>query len=149
LPALEKLQARVSALEAEVREMLSGRAHDVVGEVASAAEDAGGVRVVGAKVAARNAEHLVSLVDQVRDRLTPAVVILAAEVEGKALFVASASKGVSGVNAGELIKQAASVAGGAGGGSATLGRGGGGDPSKLEAALERSRTVALDSLRAG
>lgn len=146
LPALEKLQSRVSSLEGEVKELLSGKAQDIVGEVAAQAVEAAGVQVAAARVPARNADHLVTLADQLRDRLAPTVVILGAEVEGKALLVASVSKEVSGAHAGELIKTATEVAGGRGGGSQTLGRGGGGDPGRLEEALASARSAALAAL---
>jgi alanyl-tRNA synthetase len=143
LPAVEKVRSRVEALEGEVRELLSGRSQDLVGEVVGQADESGGVRVVAAEVPARSAEHLVTLVDQVRDRLTPAVVVLGAVVDGKSLLVAGVSKGVPGANAGDLVKRATAAGGGRGGGSATMGRGGGGDPAKLGDALAAAKEAAL------
>jgi alanyl-tRNA synthetase len=139
-PAIQKMQAQLSALKQEVADLLAGTAADSVSIVVGDATKIGDVTVAVAEVGARDTEHLLSLLDQVRDRLAPAVVVLAADADGKVLSAAAVSKGLDGVHAGDLIKQLASKIGGGGGGSPLLGRGGGGDPSRLEDALEAIRT---------
>ena len=99
-----------------------------------------------AAVEARDADQLVSLLDQVRDRLGPSVVALGATIDGKALLVVAVSKGLTAVDAGRLVKKGAAAFGGGGGGSATLGRAGGGDPALLDAALAAVRTSAAEAL---
>jgi alanyl-tRNA synthetase len=146
LPAVEKLRSQVASLETEIKGLLSGKAQDIVGEVSAGASEVDGVRLATGRVPARNAEHLVGLVDQVRDRLSPAVVILGAEVEGKGLIVTSVSKEVRGIHAGDLVKAATAVAGGGGGGSPNLGRGGGSDPARLDEGIETARRAALAAL---
>ena len=57
-------------------------------------------------------------------------------MQGKSLLVVSVSREVGGVDAGDLVKTVAPGASAAAGGAApSLGRGGGGDPAKLAAAL--------------
>ncbi|GAB4248220.1 MAG: alanine--tRNA ligase [Thermoleophilia bacterium] len=146
LPSLEKLKRQLVELQKEVAELRSGKTADVVGELAGRAEAVGEVRVAVAQVDARDADHLVSLTDQLRDRLAPAVVVLAAVSDGKTLLVTSVSKGVGGIRAGDLVKEAAEIMGGGGGGSPTLGRGGGGDPEKLPAALDHLRNAVFTAL---
>ena len=147
LPAIEKLTAGMKALEAEIRELRSGKTTELVDEIVGQTELVKGVNIVATLVAVRDMEHLLSLVDQVRERLAPAVVVLGAESEGKSLLVVSASREVSGVHAGDLVKSVALVLGGGGGGNASLGRGGGGDPAKLPAALAMLRETIGNALR--
>jgi alanyl-tRNA synthetase len=146
LPGLARLQSRVAALEGELSGFVSKAAKDVVATLAGEAVQHDGVSVVAAAVAARDMDHLLSLVDQVRERTQPSVVALAAEVQGKAALVVSVSPQVSKINAGQLVKTASQAFGGGGGGTPQLGRGGGGDPSKLMAAVERARELVIAGL---
>jgi alanyl-tRNA synthetase len=50
------------------------------------------------------------------------------------------------VKAGELVKEAAKLVGGAGGGKPDLAQAGGADPSGLEAALEKIKALASAAL---
>jgi alanyl-tRNA synthetase len=106
LPGLARLQSRVTTLENELAGYLSKAAKDVVTVLASEAEKHGEVAVVTATVEARDMDHLLSLVDQVRDRTQPSVVALAAEVQGKAALVVSVSPQVGAVNAGQVVRTA-------------------------------------------
>lgn len=91
-------------------------------------------------------EHLLSLVDRVRDHIQPGVVALGADLQGKAALVVSVSQGVDDVDAGEVVKGSAREFGGGGGGTRQLGRGGGGDPARLPAAVDAARTAVLTAL---
>ena len=148
LPSLGKLLTRLETLEAEVRGHISRAARDIVGALADGAEHRDGVSVVASVVEARDMEHLLSLVDQVRDRVQPGVVALAAELEAKAALVVSVSQGIIGVDAGQVVKVSSREFEGGGGGTALLGRGGGGDPSKLREALAVARETILAGLGA-
>ncbi len=146
MPALAKLQNRVSVLEAELSSFVSRAAKDVVTSLASEAERRDGVAVVAAAVEARDMDHLLSLVDQVRERTEPSVVALGADLQGKAALVVSVSSQIAGVDAGQVVRTASRVFGGGGGGTAHLGRGGGGDPGKLEDAIACARDTVLAGL---
>ena len=120
----------MEALEAEVKQLLSRTTGDVVGSLVDGAEQRDGVSLVAEVVEARDMDHLLSLVDQVRDRIQPGVVALGADLQGKAALVVSVSPGVAGVDAGEVVKTSAREFEGGGGGTPQLGRGGGGDPAQ-------------------
>ena len=146
MPALARLQTRVSALEAELSGFVSRAARDVVTSLASKAVRRDGVAVVAAAVEARDMDHLLSLVDQVRERTQPSVVALGADLQGKAALVVSVSPQISRLDAGQVVRTASRVFGGGGGGTAHLGRGGGGDPGKLEDAIACARDTVLAGL---
>ncbi|MHB8868450.1 MAG: alanine--tRNA ligase [Thermoleophilia bacterium] len=146
LPAIQRLEAQVTALKSEVRDLLSGAAVDLTAGILETAVRVGDVHVAVSRVQARDNEHLLTLLDQVRDRLAPAAVLLATVSDGSVLAGASVTKGVTGVHAGDVIKELAKIIGGGGGGSPLLGRGGGGDPTHLDEALETIRLALLSTL---
>lgn len=146
LNGIRKLQEQVTALAEEVKGLRSGKTKDVTNDVVALAEEVGDARVVATTVPARDMDQLLTLVDQVRDKIAPAVVALGAAVDGGVLLVISSSKGLQGVHAGNLVKQAAQAVGARGGGSPTLGRAGGGDAGKLEQALGEIRETVKKAL---
>lgn len=146
LPALRRLKERVEQLECEIKGFVNEQARDLVASLAAGAQQYDGVSVVAEIAPARDMDHLLSLVDQVRDRTQPSVVVLGSEVQGKANLVVSVSKGISQVNAGEIVKTAAREFGGGGGGTPLLGRGGGGDPGRLAEAVGAAREAVLERL---
>jgi alanyl-tRNA synthetase len=97
-------------------------------------------------VEARDMDHLLSLVDQVRERIQPGAVALGADLQGKAALVISVSQGVDDLDAGEMVKVSAREFRGGGGGTPQLGRGGGGDPTKLPEAVAVARETMLKAL---
>jgi len=146
--AVERLRTHASSLEAEVKGYVSRSARDVVPDLADSAETRDGISVVAAVVDARDMDHLLALVDQVRDRVQPGVVALGAGIQGKAALVVSVSPGVAGLDAGQIVKAAAREFGGGGGGTAQMGRGGGGDPERLPRAIEAAKAALMASLGA-
>ncbi len=146
LPALTRLQNRVSALESELSGFVSRASRDVVTTLAARAVSHDGVAVVAEVVEARDGDHLLLLVDQVRERVQPGVVALGAELQGKATLVISVSPQVPRVDAGQIVKTASRAFGGGGGGTAHLGRGGGGDPLRLSEAIACARDTVVARL---
>lgn len=146
LHGLDKLQARTCDLETEVKGFLKESAKDLVQQLVDLGTECEGVTILADVVEARDMDRLLSLVDQIRDRIQPSVVALGAEIQGKAVLVVSASQGVTKVNAGEIVKSSARLFGGGGGGTAQLGRGGGGDPAKLPEAVAAAREAVIAAL---
>jgi alanyl-tRNA synthetase len=131
LPSLGKLQALASDLQSEVKQYVSARAIDAVGSLVEGARDM---------------EQLLSLVDRVRDTLRPAAVALGAELDKKAVLVLGVSHGLDRLNAGQIVRNAAREFGGGGGGTAQLGRGGGGDPTRLADAVTAAKAAMIACL---
>jgi len=119
------------------RSLMSGDRADLSSE----AREVDGARVLGATVELGDAGALREMADQLRDKLAPAVVLLGSHSKDrkKALLVCSVSKDLTGrFRAGDIVKAAASVVGGNGGGRPDFAQAGGPDPSKLNEAV---RTV--------
>ncbi|MQC17633.1 MAG: alanine--tRNA ligase [Chloroflexi bacterium] len=139
-------EQRRKAEEAERR--ASASAAD---DLASAAEEFSGVRILVARASADNAGALRPMVDRLRQQLGECAVVLAADVDGKPNFIAAVTEGLiaRGVRADELVKVAASIAGGGGGGRPQLAQAGGRDASKIDEALGAARSALLERLGQG
>ena len=135
--AVERLSERVKELERRPK----GGSDDWVDFLVSAANDQGGVLVVAEAKSGRDANSLRDTSDQVRQKLGDAVVVLGSDVDGRVHLVANVAPSVveRGVKAGDLVRAAAEIVGGRGGGRDTLAQAGGRDPAKLPDALATAR----------
>ncbi|MEJ7818769.1 MAG: alanine--tRNA ligase [Rubrobacteraceae bacterium] len=136
-------QSRDAARDQALKQGLEG-----VGALVEGAEAINGARVVTGQVVAADVKGLRQISDDVKNRLGgPSAVVLAANLDGKAVLVANLHPEVSQkVEAGELVREASSVLGGGGGGGATMAQAGGGDISAIPAALTKARNLLKDRL---
>ena len=118
------------------RSIMSGDSADLSAD----AREVDGAKVLGATVDIGDAGALREMADQLRDKLAPAVVLLGSPSKDgkKALLVCSVSKGLTKrFRAGDIVKAAATVVGGNGGGRPDFAQAGGPDPSKLSEAVTK------------
>ena len=103
---------------------------------------------VVARVAVDSADALMPMVDRLRQRLGSVFVTLAAEIDGRPMFIAASTDDLveRGLRADEVVRAAAQLTGGGGGGRPQLAQAGGRDASKLDEALEAARAVARERL---
>jgi alanyl-tRNA synthetase len=125
---------------------------DVDGELETllaAAEDIGGVSVVTAVSAATgDSKALLALSDRLAQKLGESVVVLGASFDGHPQLVAQVTPPAveRGVKAGDLVRVAAPVIGGGGGGRDTMAQAGGRDPDRLDDALAAARAAIAEAL---
>ncbi len=114
-----------------------------VGSLVESAEHVDGAEIVTGQVAAADAKGLRQISDDVKNRLGgPSAVVLAAAVGDKAVLIANLHPEVSRkVGAGEIVREVSSVLGGRGGGSPTMGQGGGGEVAAIPQALLKARDI--------
>jgi len=142
----DKVELLISELEAERKKGLSLErelSRKIVEDLPAQAEQVSGVTVLATRVPALTMPILREMGDILRDRLRSAVVVLATVYNGKPSFLAMVTPDLvaRGINAGEIINQVAKVAGGGGGGKATMAQAGGKDASKVEEALKLARKI--------
>jgi len=142
----DKVELLISELEAERKKGFSLErelAHKVADDLPAQAEQVSGVMVLATRVPALTMPILREMGDILRDRLRSAVVVLATVYNGKPGFLAMVTPDLvaRGINAGEIINQVAKIAGGGGGGKATMAQAGGKDASKVEEALKLARKI--------
>jgi len=118
-----------------------------VGALTDRAAAVDGARVLVEAVPGTDAKTLRELADRARNKLgDDAVVVLGSSEEDRVHLVVIAAPALveRGVRAGELVKLAAGIVGGGGGGRDTMAQAGGRDPEKLGEALAAARS-AIDA----
>lgn len=103
-----------------------------------------GAKVIAQKVSVSDPKELRVMADDLKNRLGSGVIALASESAGKAVLLTAVTSDLIGTyHAGNLIKELAEVLGSRGGGKADLAQAGGGDPSKIDSALEKFEELVL------
>ncbi len=133
---LRQLLDRQRRLERELESLKARAAAGATADLAAAAPEVGGVKIVAARLEGLDAKSLRDAVDQLKSRLGDAVIVLASAGDGKASLVAGVQGSALGrVKAGELLSHVAAQIGGKGGGRPDMAQGGGSDGPALVSAL--------------
>jgi len=143
-------EARIRGLEAELRAARSGKVD--VSALAAGAVEMGAVTALAAIVDAADADELMAVSDRLVTALGDgAAVVLGAAVDGRAVLVANFAEDAvaSGLSAGEVVKAAAQILGGGGGGKPGMARAGGKDPALLPDALRAAQDAVGAAARVG
>ncbi|HDR90857.1 MAG TPA: alanine--tRNA ligase, partial [candidate division Zixibacteria bacterium] len=106
-------------------------------------------RFIVEEVKVNDREQLANLVDELKEKLASGAVFLVCEIEGKIALISGVTPDLVqiGVHAGDLIKGAAGITGGSGGGRPDFAQGGGRDASLVPDALEWVRDQLKTKLR--
>ncbi len=136
---IDKLSAvleRNRALEKQLEQLQAKAASAAGDDLSAAAVDVKDVKVLAARLDGQDGKALLALVDQLKNKLGRAVILLGSVHEDKVVLVAGVTKDLTGqLKAGDLMKQAAAAVGGKGGGRPDMAQGGGVDAGALDAAL--------------
>lgn len=129
---LEELKSRFTQIEAQA--------------LAENSEIINGVTVIMKTFKTRTADDLRKMIDYVKDKMTNTVVVLASSTD-KAIFAAGVTKELtSKVKAGNLVKEAAVITGGNGGGRPDFAQAGGKDVTKIQEAMDSVKETLKNSL---
>lgn len=136
LDKLASVLERTRLLEKELEQLKAKAASATGSDMAGSAIEIKGVKVLAARLDGLDGKALLALVDQLKNKLGSAVVLLGGVQDGKVVLVAGVTQNLTGqLKAGELMKRAAAAVGGKGGGRPDMAQGGGVDADALEAAL--------------
>ena len=147
---LERVEKMVEALKENEREIESLK--DKLTYVESSflkenAEVINGTTVVLKAFKSKTADELRKFIDLGKEKMTNAVIVLASSMDDKVIFAAGVTKDtISKVKAGNLVKEAAQITGGNGGGRPDFAQAGGKDTTKVAEALEAVRETLRKSL---
>ncbi len=133
----EKEIARLKAkLAAAAGSGLAGRALEI-----------GDTKVLAANLDGADAKTLRETLDQLKNKLGSAVIVLSAVQDGKVSLVAGVTKDrTDRINAGDLVKMVAQQVGGKGGGRPDMAQAGGSEPEALPVALASVESWAKERL---
>ncbi|MDY1047065.1 alanine--tRNA ligase [Pseudomonas coleopterorum] len=136
---IDKLSAvleRNRALEKQLEQLQAKAASAAGDDLSASAVEVKGVKVLAARIDGQDGKALLALVDQLKNKLGQAVILLGGVHDDKVVLVSGVTKDLTArLKAGDLMKQAATAVGGKGGGRPDMAQGGGVDASALDAAL--------------
>ncbi len=133
---IELLQSSHRTLEKQLEALKSKLASQTGGDLASRATEVKGIKVLAANLDGANAKTLRETVDQLKNKLGQAAIVLASSADGKVSIIAGVTRGETDrIRAGDLANMVAEQCGGRGGGRPDLAQAGGNQPENLAAAL--------------
>ncbi len=134
---LETFVAEKKAVEKELAALKAKIASKSVEEIDDNIRQINGVKVLAKRVDIENPSQLRDLADKFKTRLGSGVLLLGAESKGKALLISMVTQDLTKTfKAGNIVKTAAGIVGGGGGGRPDMAQAGGTRPEFLDQALE-------------
>jgi alanyl-tRNA synthetase len=129
--------AQIKDLEKQIEALKNKMASAAAGDLATKAVEVGDVKVLAVRMDGIDAKSLRTTMDQMKNKLKTAVVVIAAVTEGKVQLAAGVTKDlIPGLKAGDLIKDIGAIMGARGGGKPDMAMAGGGDVDKIDDALD-------------
>ncbi|MFC4404029.1 alanine--tRNA ligase [Gracilibacillus xinjiangensis] len=123
-------QREIDSLRSKISQLEASSILDDVKEI-------NGINVLAKQVDVSDMNQLRQMVDDMKQKLGSAIILLAAVQNGKVQLASGVTKDlVKEYHAGNLIKETAKICGGGGGGRPDMAQAGGKDPSKLQEALD-------------
>ena len=134
---VQQLASSNKALEKELQQLKMKLASSAGTDLSTQAEDIGAGKLLVARVDGLNPKALRDTVDQLKNKLGSAIILLASVENDKISLVAGVSKDLIGqLKAGDLVNQVAEQVGGKGGGRPDMAMAGGSDVNALGGALD-------------
>jgi alanyl-tRNA synthetase len=134
---ITQLQDHARSLEKELERLGSKLAASQGDELMSQAVEVNGVKILAALLEGADAKVLRETLDQLKNKLKTAAIVLASVQDGKVQLAAGVtSDTIAKVKAGDLVNHVAQQVGGKGGGKPDMAMAGGTDPKGLSVALK-------------
>jgi len=132
-----QLQEKYRSLEKELQQLKGKLASSQGSDLAAQAIDINGIKVLAARMEGADNKVLRETLDQLKNKLGSAAVVLGAVNGDKVMLVAGVTSDQTGtIKAGALVNQVAQQVGGKGGGRPDMAQAGGNQPENLDAALQ-------------
>ena len=134
---IESMLAEIKQLQSENQKLKDKMAKAAVGDVLADAVAVGDYKVLPVQVSGVDMNALRNLGDEMKEKITSGVVILASDMDGKVNLIVMATDDAvkAGAHAGNIIKKIAPMVGGGGGGRPNMAQAGGKNPAGIQDAL--------------
>ncbi len=133
---LAQLLSRMKSQEKEIAQLKSRMATQTGRDLTAEAVDVNGVKVLAVKLDGVDSKSLRDTMDQLKNKLGSAAIVLATAEDSKVSLCAGVTKDqISRIKSGDLVNMVASQVGGKGGGRPDMAMAGGSQPENLQAAL--------------
>jgi len=147
---VRQLLERSRGLEKELDQLKGKLASASGSDLAAQAQDIEGLKVLAAKLDGADPKSLRDTVDQLKNKLGSAAVVLSTVKDGKVSLVAGVTQDWSArIKASDLVNVVAQRVGGKGGGRPDMAQAGGNQPENLDAALGLILDWVRQSLKSG
>ena len=140
---IRRMQEEMRALRNENEELRQKEAQNALGNVMDDVKEIKGVPFLASAMKDVDVNELRNLGDSLKNKVQGGVILLAADNGGKVNFMCMVSDEAvkKGAHAGNLVREAAKVCGGGGGGRPNMAQAGGRDASKIDEALAKAAEV--------
>ena len=136
---VEKYIAEAKSIVKEYEQLQTKLVKYEINELLENVDEINGVKVLKAAFTNKDVNELKEIVDRGKEKLQSGIIILGTNNDGKAIFVVGVTKDlISKVKAGEIVKVAAQVAGGNGGGRPDFAQAGGKDGNAVKEAVDKA-----------
>ncbi|SFD56793.1 alanyl-tRNA synthetase [Lentibacillus persicus] len=135
---IEGLYEEIKTMQKENESLNAKLSNQEASSIVDKSESINGVTVLAQQVSAKDMNQLRNMLDELKQKFDSAVILLASENNQKVQLAAGVTKDLTekGLHAGNLIKQAAEICGGGGGGRPDMAQAGGKNPEKISEALK-------------
>ena len=138
---VEQLIQRLKELDKQLAQLKGKMASQAGSDLSSQAEDIGGVKVLTAHLEGADSNTLRDTLDQLKNKLGSAAIVLASSDGEKVKLIAGVSKDLTKtIKAGDLVNIAAAEVGGKGGGRPDMAQAGGSNPAAIPQALDAAKS---------
>jgi alanyl-tRNA synthetase len=137
LAAAEKLAESEKKLRKQLESQQLKQAASQAGDLIDQAKDVKGVRIIAARVDLPDRAAMRQMVDNLRPKLGSGVIVLGSVSDGNVAMVVAVTKDLTNrLDAGKIVREAAAIVEGSGGGRKDLAEAGGKNPAKLDESLQ-------------
>jgi alanyl-tRNA synthetase len=138
---VEQLIVKLKAQEKELTQLKGKMASQAGDDLSSQAEDIAGIKVLTAHLDGVDINTLRDTLDQLKNKLGTAAIVLASASGDKVTLIAGVTKDITKtIKAGDLVNIAAAEVGGKGGGRPDMAQAGGSNPAAIPQALAAAKS---------
>lgn len=135
--AVERILLELKEKQQEIEALKNRLVSQNIDKIIKEAKDINGIKALAIKLEGVDAKSLRTLSDKIREKLHPAVILLASKIDGQGMLILSVTKDIlDKYDAGKLLKSITQKIGGKGGGKADMAQGGCPDGEAIDKALE-------------
>lgn len=140
--------AQIKELSSENESLKAKLANESLGDVTSDMVSVGDFNIIATAVDGVDMNGLRDLGDQLKEKVSEGVVVIASSNGDKVNLIAMATDGAvkAGAHAGNLIKEVAPLVGGGGGGRPNMAQAGGKNPTGIADAIDKAKETAIAQL---
>ena len=144
---VEQLMQKLKEQEKQLTQLKGKMASQAGSDLSSQAEEFAGVNILTAYLEGADSNTLRDTLDQLKNKLGSAAIVLASEEAGKVKLIAGVTRDlIKTIKAGELVNVAAAEVGGKGGGRPDMAQAGGSNPAAIPQALDAAKRWLQDQL---